>query len=94
MEAGRILKLSVLSTQFCCESTTALKYGLALKKKINGRQPQETSLGAIFHKWFASSRLKEKYMSPTNFQNSIFFMPKSWNDWLSSRLRNGGNPLF
>ena len=33
MEAGRILKLSVLSTQFCCESTTALKYGLALKKK-------------------------------------------------------------
>lgn len=46
-------------------------------------------LELFFQKWFASSWLKEKYMSPSNFQNSIFLMPKSWNDWLSSRLRNG-----
>ena len=94
MEAGRILKLSVLSTQFCCESTTALKYGLALKKKINGRQPQETSLGAIFHKWFASSRLKEKYMSPTNFQNSIFLCQSHGTTGSLAGSGTGGDPLF
>ena len=33
MQAGRILKVSVLPTQFCCESTPFIKYGLALKKK-------------------------------------------------------------
>ena len=95
-QAGGILTLSGLSTQFCCESTTALKYGLSLKKKkyMEGNHKKHP-LEPFFQKWFASSWLKEKYMSPKNFQNSIFLMPKSWNDWLSSRLRNGReNPLF
>lgn len=29
-------------------------------------------LEPFFQKWFASSWLKEKYMSPNNFQNSVF----------------------